>query len=105
MNGRQLVLVTISLSSDIQGDDFERFMQQTVFPAIELAPTRVGMVEGGDLYRSVESERDYIWAIWWNGVRMPATLADALETLQSRGLQISTTPYYRVSNFPAQDNP
>ena len=101
MSGSQLILVTISLSADMKGEDFDTFMEQTVLPDIHMGPTRVGMVEGGDLYRSVESERDYIWAIRWNGLAVPNTILRALEKLQSRGIQTSMTRYNRVSSFPS----
>jgi hypothetical protein len=64
MSGRQLILVTISLSAEIKGEDFENFMEQNVFPTIRMRPTRVGQIGEGDLLKKFGSEGDYIWAIW-----------------------------------------
>jgi len=103
MSGKQLVLVKISLSAEMTHEDFENFMEQDVFPAIEavaeMGPTRVGAIEAGDLWGN--GEGDYIWTVLWNG--MPAVhpaIEEGVEKLKSRGIDTSVTLYNYVNSLP-----
>jgi hypothetical protein len=78
-------------------ENFVRFVQEEVFPAVYMSPTRVGMIVELHLLTTNAADK-YLWVIKWDGLspeRSIADIADARQRLEASGTLISApSPFY-----------
>jgi hypothetical protein len=81
-------------------EDFVRFVQEEVFPAVNMQPTRVGMIVELHLLTTRAADK-YHWVITWDGLTPETTtpiareMEAARQKLDSSGTLISApSPFY-----------
>jgi hypothetical protein len=87
--------------AEMTQEDFVRFVQEEVFPAVPMSPTRVGMIVELHLLTTNAADK-YLWVITWDGLspeRSIADIADARQKLEASGTLISapSPSYYEVA--------
>jgi len=90
--------------SEMKQEDFVKFVHEEVFSAVNMRPTRFGVISELHLLTTHETD-EFIWVIKWNGVEPgqgghPASdIADALQKLESSGTLMSAPSnfYYEVA--------
>jgi hypothetical protein len=85
--------------SSMTREDFVSFVQDEVFPAVGMHPTRVGMIVELHLLIAGTAEK-YLWVIKWDGLPvetaiLSGSIEDARQKLESSGALISdASPFY-----------
>lgn len=86
-------------------EDFVRFVQEKVFPAVTMESTRVGMIVELHLLTTNAADK-YLWIIKWDGLnpeeyhaRIPDETQDSRQKVESSGALISAPAhfYYEVA--------
>jgi hypothetical protein len=60
----------LTRAAKTNGEDFEKFMLEEVFPSVGRGPTRVGDVTALRLLKEIPATRKYVWTIEWGGLRL-----------------------------------
>ena len=96
------VVYELTPPPEMKQEDFVRFVQEEVFPAVKMPSTRVGMIVELHLFTTDAADK-YIWVIGWDGLKIEVTIpneiADARQKLESSGTLISAPSdfYYEVA--------
>lgn len=105
MVGDRFVAYELTPPPERASEDFVRFVQEEVFPAVKMSPTRVGVIVELRLLTTNATDK-YLWVIKWDGLdldqfptRIPDDTQDARQKLESSGVLISalTDMYHEVA--------
>ena len=89
-------------------EDFVRFVQEEVFPAVVMRPTRMGMITGLHLLTTKAADT-YLWLIKWDGLDQGTSFfpgaMEARQKLESSATRISgpSRTFYEVAARPGPD--
>ncbi len=91
---RLVGIYRVELQPGVKEEDFEKFMREKVFPAIDTKLTESGSITRLSLLKDNKEDRKdkYLWTIEWetfNGDWFEHHLSDALEKLKSVGIPVS----------------
>ncbi len=89
------VVYKLTPPPEMKREDFVRFVQEEVFPVVNMQFTRAGVVDALDLLTN-DATDEYIWVITWNeqGGFASNIAADARQKLESSGILVSEPGFY-----------
>jgi hypothetical protein len=97
--GMPMTYYELVVPDDMPPNEVEEVMTKTVSPSIDRQSTRVGMVEGDVLFRSLDEPVRYVWGIEWSGVG-----SDFVHTRVQDAVRLLTDRNFEVRRLvPAQD--
>ncbi len=90
------LVVTVKPPSGMSSEEFQKVMQNEIFPEVPMGSTRVGVIVSWTVLAPFDSSgtgatmsSEYVWLINWNGLEGSANLATpALDKLRSLGFNI-----------------
>jgi hypothetical protein len=108
MSGNFVVHYELTPPAEMTQEDFVRFVQEEVFPAVYLGPTRAGEITALHLLISISAEK-YLWVIESGTMpqEVPFVLArteDARQKLEASGTRISAPLYYDEVAFRSTES-